>query len=436
MSASLVGRVGLGAVGTSIVAAVLSSIATGLVTLSLVRQLDERRLREAAEVLAREIDDEGPDASLTAIIADEQHEMQHTGLAFAIADADGRVIAGNEHLPALHARECAVDGELRACAVQAKRGVWVVAAETRTMLATPLATASLVAVLIASMVGWASSRPLARWLVRPLLRLRDRVAGIDPRGTADLGEKSGLREVDVLHESLTSLMGRVDTAIRTAERFAIDASHELRTPLTTMRGELNLMLEAKTPAREDLERVRGKVMELHKLTERLLLLALPTSGTWSPPDLVGVDDLVSDAIAELGVGDRVTVISTGANPTVRGDATLLSALVANAIGNALKFGTRASVSVAAAADAVVIEFSDDGPGVPRDLRERVFEPFFRDPTQRRVPGQGLGLAVVANVALRHGGQAHFLDSDRGARLEVRLPHASRSGDTAPASRSS
>jgi two-component system sensor histidine kinase TctE len=105
---------------------------------------------------------------------------------------------------------------------------------------------------------------------------------------------------------------------------------------------------------------------------------------------------------------------------VRGDAMLLATLISNAVGNAVKFGTNVTVRARGEGTTAILEVADDGPGVPRGMRDAVFEPFVRG-VGSSVPGSGLGLAVIASVARRHGGEARFRDVPRGAMLEVTLP---------------
>jgi signal transduction histidine kinase len=109
---------------------------------------------------------------------------------------------------------------------------------------------------------------------------------------------------------------------------------------------------------------------------------------------------------------------------VYGDVMLLGTL----ISNALEFGSLVRVAVLEADNEAVLLISDDGPGVPVGDRQRVFEPFVRvrSAAARRVPGHGLGLALIAHVARWHGGSAKFIDGSPGAHLEVRLPRRSAS----------
>jgi signal transduction histidine kinase len=110
---------------------------------------------------------------------------------------------------------------------------------------------------------------------------------------------------------------------------------------------------------------------------------------------------------------------------VRGDPALLRAAVLNAVENALKFAPEGAVTVTvrASPQAVLVRVSDEGPGVPMGLRDALFAPFHRSAAARAAgqPGHGVGLALIAHVTRAHGGEARFVDADRGATLEVSLP---------------
>ena len=275
------------------------------------------------------------------------------------------------------------------------------------------------------------SGSLARWLTAPLTALRERLAVVEVGGKRhrDLGSPSDVLEVDDLRDALLTLMGRVDETILTAERFAADAAHELRTPLTAIRGELELALEAAAPARADIARARDKTVELQTLIERILMLALPEAPAQQAVELVAIDELASDVVSDLGA--KVEVNTASSPVVVRGDGVLLAAMLSNALGNALKFGTTARIDIATDPTSVVVRVADDGPGVRPEMREAVFRPFVRDTHHTRVPGRGLGLAVIANIVRRHGGSVRFVDASQGAQLEIRLPRADASQAALP-----
>lgn len=424
MSSSIVARVRLGAALASVVAALMAATGTSVVAAIFLDRVDERRLTDAAMVLAEELDEDGAShETFDAIVADELREMHHTGIVFAIFDPSGaQRLAGDTRVAFAGGAGCRIDGPLRSCAAHTTRGPWAVSAEPHDRLIAPFVWASLIAAAVAGSLGWLVSSVLARWLTAPLTSLRDHVGAVEVgKGSRDLGPLSHVVEVDDLRNALTTLMGRVDEAISTAERFAADAAHELRTPLTAIRGELELALETPTPATADIARIRDKTVELQTLVERILMLALPEASGHYATELVAIDELAADVANELRASVEVT--ATAAPAVVRGDSVLLAVMLSNALGNALKFGKTARVVITPSSTSVVIAVEDDGPGVRPEMREAVFRPFIRDMQHARAPGRGLGLAVIANIVRRHGGSARFADTTTGARLEIDLPRA-------------
>ncbi len=274
------------------------------------------------------------------------------------------------------------------------------------------AIATAAALMTATLLGAIASRSTARWAIGPLTRLRDRLG--ETTGDPDLGADEGVREVDALRAALRASLRRSAVAAATAQRFAADASHELRTPLSTISAELELYAEQLTTAdtRDAITRIRRSVANLSRLTERLLVLA-------RAGEMVEGGDAVM--LGEICESMRSADVLVRGDGVVRGDETLLTRMIENAVQNALLHGSPpVEITVTERDDDVVVDVVDHGHGVAGADRERLFEPFVRARGSER-EGFGLGLSLIAQVARAHRGTAAFVSAERGARLQIILP---------------
>jgi two-component system sensor histidine kinase BaeS len=229
----------------------------------------------------------------------------------------------------------------------------------------------------------------------------------------------------------------------------MSVSHDLRTPLTSIRGYAEAIGDGTAPdvghaadvilsESRRLERLVGDLLDLAKLDARRFSLDL------QPVDATEVAAGITDSFAPAAAEAGLTLTGDGTEAMVRADPDRLAQVVANLVENAFKFASsRIDVSVrsdgpgaggagaggdgAGGAGEVVIAVQDDGPGIPPDDLDRVFERMFQsDRTPARHTGSGLGLAIVAELVGAMGGRVQavspVLDS-RGTRLEVRLPPA-------------
>jgi signal transduction histidine kinase len=172
------------------------------------------------------------------------------------------------------------------------------------------------------------------------------------------------------------------------------------------------------------------------LVDQLLLLARAgADDSWLRLSLVDLDDIVDSGVGWLGADGAVTIDTSAVEPVqLSGDAALLEQVVRNLVQNAAAHAreiVRVSLSTRAG-DVAVLTVDDDGPGVPTDRRQDIFERFVRlDDSRDRVRGGvGLGLAIVSEIVHAHAGRVHVDDSPMGgARFVVELPFSSSRSET-------
>ncbi|KRF30304.1 HAMP domain-containing sensor histidine kinase [Nocardioides sp. Soil805] len=284
----------------------------------------------------------------------------------------------------------------------------------------------LVAAAGTSLIGFALGRIASHRLTRPLTEVTTAAAAI---AGGDLSARLAVpRDPDLagLATSFNRTAERLESRVRADARFAGDVSHELRTPLTTMLNSLAVLQNRRhaLPAEveEPLALLEEDLMSFRKLVLDLLEISRADGGRSTELEWVRVQDLVRRA-ADATAGREVTRV----DPQVDGlplqvDKRLLEHVVVNLVENAERHGGGCrEVSVASPDGVVRIAVVDDGPGVPADQRDRIFDRFVRFDTSGR-PGAGLGLAIVASHVGRLGGEVRVEDEPGGgARFVVDLP---------------
>ncbi|MEM9174431.1 MAG: ATP-binding protein [Myxococcota bacterium] len=241
--------------------------------------------------------------------------------------------------------------------------------------------------------------PLARRLTRRLERLQ---AHVDSFGEGHLDHRApveGRDEVADLARSFNASADRIEALVSDKTRLLANTSHELRTPLTRVRMALELLRDG--PRETLLDRMDRDIAQLDDLIGELLV-ASRLDAPEARLDVEPVDLLA--LVAEEAAG-RDDVELQGQAGLVEGDRRLLRRLARNLIENALRHGEPpVDVALTTAPDEIVLTVSDRGPGVPEAERERIFEPFYRPEGEASAEGGlGLGLALVRQIARRHGG---------------------------------
>jgi len=272
--------------------------------------------------------------------------------------------------------------------------------------------------------------------LRPLDRLRAQLARRSHRDLAPIDEPRTPREVRPLVHAINEMMGRLEDSLEAQRRFVADAAHQLRTPLAGLKTHAELALRETGTAemRARIEALMHATDRSAHLASQLLALARAEPGAahdrvQQPVDLASLArDLAAEWVPRaLERSVDLGYSGPGGGVTVRGDAVLLREMLANLIDNAIRYGrngARATVAIEASADEVRAIVEDDGPGIPVAERERVFERFQRL-AESGPEGCGLGLAIVREIALGHGGRVEIVDPAHGAgtRIVVTLPRA-------------
>lgn len=233
-------------------------------------------------------------------------------------------------------------------------------------------------------------------------------------------------EVARLARTMNEMLGRLERAHLRQEEFSGDAAHELRSPLARIRAELEV--DAALGVDADPLATHRSVLEeveiLEGMVEDLLLLARGGDHESVRVTAVDLDDLVLAGARDRHDRDVVFDVAEVSGAQVSGDRRQLERMVANLLDNAGRHArTRVALALREIDGTVVLRVDDDGPGIPDEDRTRVFERFVRlDPSRASSAGAGLGLAIVHQTVMRHGGEV-VIDTGPlgGAGVEVRFP---------------
>ncbi len=241
-------------------------------------------------------------------------------------------------------------------------------------------------------------------------------------------------EVQALAGALNNMLARLEDSFEAQRRFTSDASHELRTPVTAISGHASYLLRRTSPdeqQKESLKIIRSESERLTNLIASLLQLARSDSGALvmaRDPILSGL--FLAEIVRELmplAQAQRTALTVAGQEVTFEGDADRLKQVIINLVSNALKAGARTiTLSSRPEEDGTEVRLTvqDDGPGIPEDQLDRLFDRFYRleDSRSRDVGGAGLGLSIARGIVEAHGGRI-WLESKvgQGTAAHVQLP---------------
>lgn len=269
--------------------------------------------------------------------------------------------------------------------------------------------------------------------LKPLRKLSQQAEKIDQDSISDIRlNEDTVKEFRQLSVSVNLMLDRLSESFATQRQFSGNAAHELRTPLAIMQTKQELFAaEHKNLEGDTAELVRSQAEQLDRLS-RLVHTLLEMSNLSSAPrsDRIELAPLVEEIITDLtplASQNDITMEQDCDNVVITGSDALIYRLVFNLIENAVKYnrlGGSVSVSVHKENSDVVVRVSDTGCGIPEEYRESIFQPFFRvdKSRSRQMGGVGLGLALVHEIAVLHGGSVRAEPGNKvGTVFIVTLP---------------
>lgn len=295
---------------------------------------------------------------------------------------------------------------------------------SETVLIASVAVSFPLLMLIAGVLIWLG----VGFTLRPVEAIRRRVAAI---AAEDLSERvpvtGGDDEIARLSRTLNGMLDRLEAASRFQQEFVSNASHELRSPLTTLLATVERARDDPSGARwpEVADAVVREGRRLEGIIDDLFWLARHDEHSIEVRrEDVDLDDLLFEEASRVRSVTDLAVDTSAVSPTrVLGDATLYRRMLRNVVDNAVRYAN-AELRLDAHVDDgdAVVRVADDGEGIDVATSDRLFARFARADTarSRRLGGTGLGLAIVAEVVALHGGSARFVESERGATIEMRV----------------
>lgn len=291
---------------------------------------------------------------------------------------------------------------------------------------------SLLITLIITLIGSSLMYFIVGYAFRPLRQFTKQIEDIQAKNLQlSVLPQSKSVEIVRLTSAFNRLLKRLGDTFLAQRQFSASAAHELRTPLAVMRTKFEVFDKNKNPDileyKETISMARTQIDRLSHVIDILLEMTELQSAKKS--DSISLSELVEEVICDLvAVGEKkaVKLIQEDGNAEIIGSDTLVYRAVYNLIENAIKYnkeGGRVSVSVEKNNEFAKVIISDTGPGIAKEDWEKIFEPFFRvdKSRSRSMGGAGLGLALVKEIAIQHGGEVKVTDSsENGTRIELSL----------------
>ncbi|MEW5771310.1 MAG: ATP-binding protein [Pseudomonadota bacterium] len=424
-----------------------STIAGYIAAIELSNRPYDLLLTERARHLAARLDPRRPAASEAALA-----QARQEGLRGAVFDAEGRHVLGDPALPKPRPRDL-VDAEahlhdallgehrMRLLTLKLPRGHALQVAEptgerltlSRRILGN-IVIPQILFILIAGLAVWIG---LKKGL-EPLERLRRQLARRPRDDLNALDDSAAPSEVRPFIREINELLARLGESLEGQRRFVADAAHQLRTPFAglTAQAELASREAGEGPLYDALQRILEGARRCSRLVNQLLALARnePQRLATAPGEVLDLHRVARDAALRWAPEALARHIDLGLEADgrrlpVRGDEAALNDLLDNLIDNAVRYtpaGGHVTVRLGYAGGGeggAWLRVEDNGPGIPPELRDKVFERFWRQPGNRQ-PGSGLGLAIVAEVALSHGARVEVEGGagGRGTAFVVTFPH--------------
>jgi len=274
---------------------------------------------------------------------------------------------------------------------------------------------SLIITVLLALLGGAVTYFISGHALRPIREFSDKIEEVQAQNLSDSRiEENNVKELNQLGISYNKMLERLSEAFEIQRQFTANAAHELRTPLALMQVQLDLYNSASHPGNDaDTLQTIKMVTEQNDKLNRMVktLLDMSELQTVGRDDKIILDAIVEEVLADLeplAVEKNIKLIGKCEDATMIGSDILIYRLVYNLVENAIKYNHplgQVTVTAYQRNKHVYLSVEDTGSGIPKELRERVFEPFFRvdKSRSRELGGVGLGLAFVREIVRVHDG---------------------------------
>ena len=274
---------------------------------------------------------------------------------------------------------------------------------------------SLIITILLALLGGVVTYFISGHALKPIREFSDKIEEVQAQNLSDSRiEENNVKELNQLGISYNKMLERLSEAFEIQRQFTANAAHELRTPLALMQVQLDLYNSASHPGNDaDTLQTIKMVTEQNDKLNRMVktLLDMSELQTVGRDDKIILDAIVEEVLADLeplAVEKNIKLIGKCEDATMIGSDILIYRLVYNLVENAIKYNHplgQVTVTAYQRNKHVYLSVEDTGSGIPKELRERVFEPFFRvdKSRSRELGGVGLGLALVREIVRVHDG---------------------------------